>query len=92
MIAYMIVQAKISDEVQFSKYRQAVLSLIRQFGGTHVRTGTVELLEGQYEGRMALFVFPSTDALHSFWNSPEYVPNKALRQGAAVLQILAVPG
>jgi uncharacterized protein (DUF1330 family) len=93
MVAYMIVQAKISDEAQYGEYRQAVLPLIRTFGREHVRSGTAELLEGQQdERRIALFAFPSMEAIHSFWNSPEYVPVKALRQGAAILEIWAVPG
>lgn len=93
MTAYMIVQSKISDEEQFGKYRQAVLPLIEHFGGKHVRGGTVELLEGhQDDRRVALFEFPSMEAIHQFWNSPEYVPVKELRRGAAVLEIWAVPG
>jgi uncharacterized protein (DUF1330 family) len=31
-------------------------------------------------------------AIHAFWNSPEYVPVKKIRQGAAVLDIWAMEG
>jgi uncharacterized protein (DUF1330 family) len=58
-----------------------------------VRGGKVEALEGQPDGRpMVVFEFPSMEAIHTFWNSPEYVPVKKLRQGAATLNIWAVPG
>ncbi len=93
MTAYMIVQSTITNEEQYAKYRQAVVPLIETFGGKHVRGGTVELLEGEPDGRrIALFEFPSMQAIHAFWNAPEYVPVKALRRGAATLDIWAVPG
>ncbi len=93
MPAYMIVRSLITNEGQFAKYRDAVMPLIEKFGGRHVRGGTVELLEGEQDGRrIALFEFPSMQAIHSFWNSPEYAPVKEIRRGAAVLDIWAVPG
>ena len=93
MAAYMLVQTMITDEQQFGKYRQAVLPLIERFGGKHVRGGPVELLEGrQDERRMALFEFPSMHAIRAFWNSPEYVPVRELRGGAANLEVWAIPG
>ena len=54
----------------------------------------VETLEGRpHDGRrMVMFEFPSMDAVHAFWNSPDYVPIKKLREGAAVLDIWAVEG
>ncbi|MFT8246966.1 DUF1330 domain-containing protein [Roseomonas sp. BN140053] len=91
--AYMLVQGTITDEEQYGRYREAVMPLIATFGGKHVRGGTVELLEGQHdERRTALFEFPSLEAIHAFWNSPEYGPVKELRRGAADLQIWAIPG
>ncbi len=93
MTAYLLVQGTIADETRYDIYRQAVTPLIERFGGRHVRGGPVELLEGRPdERRTALFEFPSLDALHAFWNSPEYGPVKALRQGAAEMEVWAIPG
>lgn len=93
MAAYMLVQGTISDEKRYGEYRQAVVPLIEAFGGKHVRGGTVELLEGQRdERRIALFEFPSMEAIRAFWNSPEYGPIKELRRGVAALEIWAIPG
>ena len=93
MTAYMIVQSTITNEEQYGNYRRAVVPLVETFGGKHIRGGTVELLEGQQdERRIALFEFPSMEAIHAFWNSPEYIPVKELRRGAASLDIWAVPG
>ena len=94
MAAYFIVQSTISDEQQYQKYRDAVIPLIAQFGGKFVVKGAkVEVLEGQHDGRrLVMFEFPSMDAIHAFWNSPAYVPVKAIRQAAAMLDVWAVPG
>ena len=94
MAAYFIVQSAISDEQQYQKYREAVIPLILRFGGKFVVKGSkVDALEGHHDGRrMVRFEFPSMDAINAFWNSPEYVPVKAIRQGAATLDIWAVPG
>jgi uncharacterized protein (DUF1330 family) len=95
MPAYMIVQIAISDEGRWQKYREAVTPLILKMGGKHiVRGGKVETLEGRpHDGRrMVMFEFPSMDALHAFWDSPEYVPVKKLREGAAALDVWAVEG
>ncbi len=94
MAAYLMVQSTISNEEQYQKYREAVVPLIMKFGGKFsIRGGKVEILEGEPDGRpMVVFEFPSIEAIHAFWNSPEYVPVKILRKGAAVLNIWAVPG
>jgi len=94
MAAYFMVQSTINNENQYQKYREAVGPLIMKFGGRAlVRGGKVEVLEGQPDGRsMVVIEFPSMEAVHAFWNSPEYVPVKALRQGAATLNVWAVPG
>lgn len=94
MAAYFIVQSTINDEQRYQEYRNAVVPLIERFGGKFVvRGGKVEALEGSHDGRrMVVFEFPSMDAIHAFWNSPEYVPVKKIRQGAATLDIWAVPG
>ncbi len=93
MTAYMIVQGTITNAEQYGAYREAVVPLIETFGGKHVRGGEVELLEGRKdERRIALFEFPSMEAIHAFWNSPDYGHVKELRRDAAVLEIWAVPG
>ena len=94
MPAYFIVQSTIYNEQQYQKYREAVVPLIQEFGGKFlVKGAAVELLEGQHDGRrLVMFEFPSIEAIHAFWNSPAYHPVKALREGAATLDIWAVPG
>jgi uncharacterized protein (DUF1330 family) len=58
-----------------------------------VGTATVETLEGHHDGRRVIvFEFSSMDVIREWWNSPEYAEVKKLRDGAAVLDIWAVPG
>ncbi len=94
MAAYLIMQIAITDQEKWRTYREAVVPLILEFKGKHVtQGGGVESLEGGDDGeRIALFEFPSMDALQAFWNSPEYKAVKELRRGAATLNVWAVPG
>ncbi len=92
MTAYLVMRITIGDAARWADYRKAVVPLIAEFGGRHV-SGGVERLEGDDNGqRIALFEFPSVQAIHAFWNSPEYVPVKELRRGAATLDVWAMPG
>jgi uncharacterized protein (DUF1330 family) len=94
MTAYFVVQATIKDEARYQKYREAVVSFIASFGGKVVARGAkVEVLEGEHDTRpVVLFEFPSMDAIHAFWNSPDYVPIKKLREGIATINVWAFPG
>ncbi len=94
MAAYLIVQVKIVREQGWPDYRAAVGPLAERFGGRYlVRGADVEVLEGAAnERRLAVFEFPSVAAIHSFWQSPEYAEVKRLREGAAELEVWAVPG
>jgi uncharacterized protein (DUF1330 family) len=94
MPAYFIVQATITNEPQFQIYREAVVPFIAKFGGKlTARRAKVDVFEGEHDTRpVVMFEFPSMEAIHAFWNSPDYVPIKKLREGAATLNIWAFPG
>jgi uncharacterized protein (DUF1330 family) len=94
MAAYFIAQIKITREEAWPEYRRQIATLMEKFGGKYiVRGGTVEVLEGSHDGRrLAIAEFPSMDAIRSFWNSPDYVPIKKLREGAGIVDVWAVPG
>lgn len=93
MPAYLVVQATITDEPRYQKYREAVVPFIAGFGGKLVARGAkVEVLEGEHDTRPAvMFEFPSMEVIHAFWNSPDYVPIKKLREGAATINVWAFP-
>lgn len=94
MPAYMISQAKVSDPDKYEEYRRAALPLLEQYGATYVlRAREVECLEGSWDGRViAVLEFPSLEAARRFWNCPEYLALKALRQAAAEMDVILVEG
>ncbi len=96
MPAYLIVQIKFTaDRKDFAPYRDAVGPAAAEFGGHFIVAGgvKVEVLEGSHDGRsLVIFEFPSLDAIHRFWDSPQYASAKKLREGLAELDIWAVPG
>jgi len=94
MAAYLILQSTVRDETQYQKYAQTVWPLMVRFGAKVVaRRAPMELLEGEHDQRpVSMFEFPDMEAIRKFWNSPEYIPIKKLREGAATLDIWAFPG
>jgi uncharacterized protein (DUF1330 family) len=94
MAAYFVVQATVTDEPRFQKYREAVVPFIAGFGGKIVAKGaTVAVLEGAHDTRpVVMFEFPTMEAIHAFWDSPDYVPIKKMREGIATIDIWAFPG
>lgn len=92
MAGYMIVRMTVSDPGGFQKYRDAVLPLLQKRGAKMMVRGGVEVLEGDDQGKdLVIFEFPSVAAVHAFWDDPDYVPVKALRQGVAVMDVWAAP-
>src|SRR5436190_24392537 len=87
------VQSTIKNEAQYQKYVQAVVPFTASFGGKLVaRRAKVEVLEGEHDERpVVMFEFPDMEAIHAFWNSPDYVPIKKLREGIATMNIWAFP-
>jgi uncharacterized protein (DUF1330 family) len=94
MAAYLVARIHITDPDQFSKYSKAVPRVIARYGGRYLaRTADTQALEGQYDGRrLVMLEFPSVEAIHRFWQSPEYAEVKKLRVDAADLEAWAVPG
>jgi uncharacterized protein (DUF1330 family) len=94
MPAYFVVQATIKDEPQYQKYREAVVPLIARFGGKFAARGAkVEVLEGEHDTRpVVMFEFPTMESIHAFWDSPDYVPVKKMRERIATINVWAFPG
>lgn len=93
MPAYFVVQGKVTDKDRYKQYQAAVQPLMAQFGGKLLVHGAkLAVLEGRHDGgRFLVFEFPSMRSIRAFWDSPEYAQIKALRQGAAQLDVWAIP-
>jgi uncharacterized protein (DUF1330 family) len=91
--ALLIFQASVLRKEGYKAYEAAVLPLIETFGGRLRATGTqLEVLEGAHDGRrLAAFEFPSMDAIRAFSESSQYKDVRKLREGAARIDMWAVP-
>ena len=93
-MALMIIQASVMQKDRYKAYQEGVKPLIEAFGGKFKGSGVgLEVLEGAHDGRrLIVFEFPSIEKIKAFWHSPEYAKVKPLREGAAKIDVWAVPG
>ena len=94
MTAYLIGDVEVLDKVAYEEYRQKVPATISAYGGRYIaRGGATEVLEGGWvPKRCVLIEFPSMAQLKVWWDSPEYVPLRAIRQRATRSNLIAVEG
>jgi len=94
MPAYMIIHAKIHDRDKFvSGYAPAAAKLVEQHGGQYVlRAMGAEILEGTLpeNGSVVISEWPDKASAQGFFNSPEYLEVKQLRNGVADVQVMLV--
>jgi uncharacterized protein (DUF1330 family) len=85
MAAYLIAEHKITDAAQFEEYRATVAPMIAKHGGRYLtKGGSHKVLENGHwlPDRVVIIEFPDMAALNAWYNSPEYQPLIALRQGS----------
>jgi uncharacterized protein (DUF1330 family) len=95
MPAYVLVEAKVSDPVAYENYKKQAQAAVKQHGGRYLaRGGRLEVLEGGWAKpeRLIVVEFDSLEQARKFYNSPEYVAARTLRQGAAEVNMLVVEG
>jgi uncharacterized protein (DUF1330 family) len=94
MPAYLIVETDITDPEQYELYKAAAPAALAEYGGRYVaRGGELAVLEGDWSPtRLVVLEFPDLEAVQRFYDSPEYGAAKALREGAAQLNMVAVEG
>jgi uncharacterized protein (DUF1330 family) len=95
-IAYLIVQAAITDRAKFGGYIAALPPVYAKFGGQYLAVApaaTVERLHGARPTEsIVISYWPSLERLREFWGSPEYAQVKALREGTGQFVVLAAEG
>jgi uncharacterized protein (DUF1330 family) len=94
MPAYVIVETDVRDQAQYDRYRAASPDAVHAGGGRFVvRGGELAVLEGDWDpSRVVVLEFPDLEAAKRWYDSPEYQEAKRLREGAAVLNMVAVQG
>ncbi len=94
MAGYFIAFVDVTDPDKYKNYTALTPAAIAAYGGEFVvRGGAVEAVEGPDEKRRVVVIrFPSVEAAHTFWNSPEYTTAKKERAGAATMHAMVVEG
>jgi uncharacterized protein (DUF1330 family) len=94
MTAYLYANIEVTDPLAYEEYRRQVPAMIAAHGGRYlVRAGAVEVLEGDTSPqRQVILEFPDMAALKAFYDSPDYAPLKAIRQGASRGSLIAIQG
>jgi uncharacterized protein (DUF1330 family) len=93
LAAIMTVTMRITDTGWIEAYSASVPALLADYGATMVASarGTIRRIEGEgvLPDRIAVFSFPSMDAIERFMADPRYQPFVALRASGAISDIFA---
>jgi uncharacterized protein (DUF1330 family) len=90
---YIIARVEVTDEAAYGRYARAATPVIGRYGGrVPARGGLCKVLEGQGRPRNVVIEFDSLELAERYYHSPEYTGARALRQGAAVADFVAVEG
>jgi uncharacterized protein (DUF1330 family) len=92
--AYVVIETDINDPEQYERYKAASPDAVHSGGGRFLaRGGELAVLEGDWEpARLVILEFPDLEAVKRWYDSPEYVEVRKLREGAANLRMVAVEG
>ena len=92
--AYVIANVDVTDPVQYEEYKRLSTIAMKANGAeVCIRGGQVEVLEGDWNpSRFVMLKFPSVEAAHRFYDSPEYAAAKKAREGAANMRMIIVEG
>ena len=83
-VAYIIVDAKVSDPERYEQYKLLAPAAVAAAGGEFVvRGGKHETLEGSWNpARVVMLRFPSFEQARAFYDSTLYAAARAKRAGA----------
>ena len=92
--AYIIAQVTVTNPVQYEEYKKLSTIAMQVYGAeVCVRGGKVEVIEGDWAPtRVVVLKFANLDAATKYARSVEYEAARKSRQGAAVMQMIAVEG
>ena len=94
MSGYIIASVTVTDPVQYEEYKKWSGAAMQAHGAeVCVRGGKIEVLEGDWQpARLVILKFSTFEAAKAFSDSPEYGKARTARQGAAIMQMIAVEG
>ena len=90
---YWIARVDVRDPERYKDYVTAAKPAFEKYGAHFLaRGGRYERLEGQVRARNVLIEFPSLEAAHDCYHSPEYQIAAAIRQEVADAEMVIVEG
>ncbi|KQM79895.1 DUF1330 domain-containing protein [Xylophilus sp. Leaf220] len=91
---YIIATVQVTNPAQYEDYKKWSTEAMRVHGAeVCVRGGALTVIEGDWSpSRLVVLKFPSYQKAQDFAASPEYDKARTARQGAAVMQMVAVEG
>ena len=94
MSVYLVAMVKVNDVETYKKYTAQTPGIAKKYGGKFLaRAGAVEAVEGEpFNDRLVLVEFPSKEALHKWYNSPEYQAAVKYRHASSEGRLLAIEG
>ncbi len=94
MPAYVIADVEVLDATGYEEYRQKVPATITAYGGRYLaRGGATEVLEGSWSPkRCVILEFPDMERFRAWWDSPEYVPLRRLRERTTRSHLVVTQG
>jgi uncharacterized protein (DUF1330 family) len=92
--AYLLVQVDVVNVQAYQEYSKFSPGIVAKFGGRYLaRAGRTVTLEGPpARSRVVVIEFPDMARAQAFYNSPEYVAARKLREGAGAAQFIVVEG
>ena len=90
---YWIARVDIEDPERYKDYVSGAKVAFERFGAVFLaRGGAYHRLEGEARARNVVIEFPSLEAAHQCYLSPEYQAAAAIRQEVASAEIVIVEG
>jgi uncharacterized protein (DUF1330 family) len=91
--AYVVTRVDVTDPEAYARYAGAATEAIATHGGRVLaRGGRHEALEGKARARNVVLEFDSYDAARGYFHSAEYQAARAMREGAAEIEMVLVEG
>ena len=89
--AYFIARVDISDPVAYGEYTKALMPFLAARGSKVLAAGgRTEVLEGSARARNLVIEAPDFETAKAAFLSPEYAAIKALREGAATVDLILI--
>jgi uncharacterized protein (DUF1330 family) len=90
---YWIARVDVRDPERYKDYVTAAKPAFEKYGSQfRARGGRYERLEGQVRARNVVIEFPSLEAAHDCYHSPEYQIAAGIRQEVADAEMVIVEG